>query len=111
MDVDVALADVPGCRTGGIGTEYIVRVHEIPSGLVVGKILLGPASDCPNLTVKRTPTPPGGLQSKIGAYRALFFYEHYITASPTSTLLLGSDELLLGGIGHEQIPPRLLLCI
>jgi hypothetical protein len=42
-----------------------------------------------------------------------FFYEHYITALPTSRLLLGSDELLLllllGGIGHEQIPPRLLL--
>ena len=35
--------------------------------------------------------------------------EDYITASPTSRLLLGSDELLLGGIGHEQIPPRLLL--
>jgi hypothetical protein len=38
-----------------------------------------------------------------------FFYEHYITALPTSRLLLGSDELLLGGIGHEQIPPGLLL--
>jgi hypothetical protein len=38
-----------------------------------------------------------------------FFYEHYITASPMSRLLLGSDELLLGDIGHEQIAPRLLL--
>jgi len=50
--------------------------------------------------------PPGGLQSRIGAYRAFFLYEHYITASPTSRLLLGSYELLLGGIGHEQIPLR-----
>jgi hypothetical protein len=37
--------------------------------------------------------------------------EGYITASPTSRVLLGSDELLIGGIGHEQIPPRLLLYI
>jgi hypothetical protein len=32
--------------------------------------------------------------------------EDYITASPTSRLLPGSDDLLLlllGGIGHEQI--------
>src|SRR5215208_4752855 len=54
--------------------------------------------------------PPGGLQSTIGAYRAFSFYEHYITASPTSRLLLGSDELLLlGGIGQEQIALRLVL--
>jgi hypothetical protein len=35
--------------------------------------------------------------------------EDYITASPTSRLLLRSDELLLEGIGHEQNPPRFLL--
>src|SRR5215211_1150883 len=61
VDLDVALSALCGCRTVGIGTEYIVRVHEIPSGLVVGKILLGPASDCPNLTVKRTPTRDQGF--------------------------------------------------
>jgi hypothetical protein len=57
VDLDVALAALAGCRTAGIGTEYGVRVHELLSGLVVGRILLpGPASDCPDLTVKRTPT-------------------------------------------------------
>jgi len=56
VDLDVTLGALPGCRTGGIGTEYGMRVHEVLSGLVVGRILLGPASDCPNLTVKRTPT-------------------------------------------------------
>ena len=45
VDVDVALADLAGCRTGGIGTEYVVRVHEVLSGLVVGRILLGPATN------------------------------------------------------------------
>src|SRR5215211_6191399 len=64
VDLDVALSALCGCRTVGIGTEYIVRVHEIPSGLVVGKILLGPASDCPNLTVKRTPTRYGHREEK-----------------------------------------------
>jgi hypothetical protein len=39
---------------------------------------------------------PQHLQAALGD-------EDYITASPTCRLLLGSDELLLGGIGHEQI--------
>ena len=43
VDVDVALADLPGCRTGRVGTECGVRVHEVLSGLIVGRILLGPA--------------------------------------------------------------------
>src|SRR5215216_3766628 len=30
----------------------------------------------------------------------------HLSESPTSRLLLGSNELLLGGIGHEQIPLR-----
>jgi hypothetical protein len=45
---------------------------------------------------------PQHLQAALGD-------EDYVTASPTSRLLLGSDELLLGAIGHEQNPPRFLL--
>jgi len=69
VDLDVAFADLPGCRTGGIGTECGVRVHAVPSGLVVGRILLGPASDCPNLTAKRTPTLTTNLVE--------YWYQHW----------------------------------
>jgi hypothetical protein len=43
VDLDVALADLAGCRTDGIGTEYaVVRVlHGFLSGLDVGGILPG----------------------------------------------------------------------
>jgi hypothetical protein len=45
---------------------------EAPSGLVVGRILLGPASACPDLTVKHTPTSTMNVNEFADFYQALY---------------------------------------
>ena len=45
---------------------------EVPSGLVAGRILLGPASDCPDLTTERTPAFTMDVNEVAASYQALY---------------------------------------